>query len=283
MKTTLLLFFTFLSFSIQAQYSGYLHLPDMRTSVINNILFTDVYEKDFEKLKYNKVKNVKSYDESGQMLNEFRVNENGMIEYFSSPGDKEDNRGFAYLISWDVSGKMEKLIYQRTYHEWTYTPHYKNDAAEFIRLDFGSGSTRGQDYVFHYENEKISELHYFDKWKDTIYLVCNFIYDDIGRLAKVTTGKNFTIDSIVYEDKRISILQYKEIVKSYVMENGRFFSELTNYPSPQPKAIRLDREYPKFYAETKYYHYCENGLIDYIDDVYQGNRIKITYEYEFYE
>jgi len=288
MKKTLLIFFTLLSFNfsatVNAQYSDYLMLPDMRTAVVNNIIFKDLYAKDFEVLKKNKVKSIKSMDESGNVQNELRLNEDGQIEYYSDDGNiNYDERNREYFLTWEF-GRMQKLIYKGTNFEWTYKLNYKNGFLDFIRLDFGGNSTMGQDYILKYENGKISELQYDDKYKDSVYLICYFLYDKKDRLMKVTTGEdNYTIDSIVYEGNKISFFEYKEVVKSYIIQEDRMYSELTNYPAPQPRGYNPDVEYPRFYTETKKYNYRANGLIEFIDNGYQGENGRISYVYEFYE
>lgn len=286
MRKIFYILFSFLSVTVNAQYTDYFKWTDVRSTCIYNMIFADVLIKDLQILTANGVKEVTTRDVSGAVLNTFKLNSQGFITEYST-FEYNDGRKIKYDLTWGDGGGIQKLDYTE---EGQYGMHiiynfsYKNYFVDVISADFGMGLS--EDYVLSSvivpRGSLITKIAYHDRSKDTVYMVCDFQYDSETKLITTKTGAdNWLLDTISYEENSVLIEQRAYQKKKYVLEGSRVIEETTTFPTKHHHAyLKPNTIQEKDIVTTKKYFYKENGLIDYI--TINNSEGKIFYEYGYF-
>jgi hypothetical protein len=254
----------------------------VRGAFVYDIAMKKVIDNDVRILKENKVKSVVVRGDSGKVTSKFTVNEEGWITKYST---YEYNNGeeINYEITYEGS-KPITIKYIEKGMGIIYTFYYKDSRLDYINADFGN--KLAEDYIFSFsDRDNISRIDYNDKYKDTIYMSINFIYDVNDKIIS-TKDIRFEnpIDTISYTNNSVSIKRVNYEEKKFIMEGKRITEEQNTFPSKQlqSKSYSYQTMIPDVVSKYKYF-YKENGLIDYIDTGTDNFKNKCIYEYEFYK
>lgn len=270
MRRILLISVLLLSPNIFAQYDEQVNFRSIQNFLTYNILFGDVYRANEEALK-GIVKKIKIKDESGTVIEEIFVNENGTIAGYKTYKGVNETKT-AYDVKNNLSG-IELISADKKISEKIALNYVGNTLLSYEHfLDKGE---LHEACVMRYDNaEDKGRLTGFESglWQgDSIPFSMNFKYYATGRLYDVrVTGDNVFYYNIEYSGDTVKVnYENNSGYESYVVRGKRF-------------------EHHKVYSTElsftgeRFFEYDERGLIrkvNYSDN--RGSKYFLIYEYDY--
>jgi hypothetical protein len=257
--------------NIFAQYDEQINFRSIQNYVTYDILFGDVYKANTEIFK-GIVKKIKVKDESGKMIEEISVNENGTIGTYKTYKGVNETKA-VYDVKNNLSGielidadkkTAEKINLNYVGNTLLSYEHYlaKNELYESCTMRYDDAENKNKLTGFE------SNL-----WQgDSIPFSMNFKYDDKGRLYDVrVTGDNVFYYNIEYAGDTVKInYEGNSGYEAFIVREGKFVHH---------KVYSAELSF----TGERDFEYDERGLVKrvkYSDN--KGSKYFLIYEYDYW-
>lgn len=274
-------------------FINYIDFSDPRAAMIYNNVLAQLISADAKILSDNYVSGVTCSYEKERLISETRFNMKGYVTYYLS----YNFRGVPeteYYVTRDSINRIKnvsKTELLRKDSTINFAFNYDSDYITDLRIYSSDKLIRQATYTsMPAEAYKVnSSIIPADKYnfifiKDTINLeskdnlFCEYFVNDKGSITSMKDYKiNVTLDTIIYSDNKINIVQPEIKNIECRMYDGRiiYFLQKTKDKNPLPEG---SKGLPKDIIEKMKIVYDSNGLIEYSQDGHN----KIIYNYTFF-
>ncbi|MBS1494762.1 MAG: hypothetical protein JST55_14700 [Bacteroidetes bacterium] len=279
----------FSTVNVRAQYTDCIDYSDIRQTMIYNNVLKDFIDKDEAVLKKQNINEVICSYKDGRMISETVYNEGGIMSLlkYNFRGEAEtkitiERDSLKRVLSITVANILNKGL--PLYYVFDYDSDYITKIKVFLReklIEQGEFVSMPPEAYEKNSNIILADKYNFVDIKDMVNsnsienLYCEYFVNEKGRITLVKDVRTGAVlDSVVYKQDTIKIIQPKKSSTEYRLENGRITYKLQrtkdNRPMPPgSKGLRPDKiQKMKFYIE-------ENGLIESARD--EHDEINYTY------
>lgn len=264
------------------QYIDYIGITDPAKYLLYEFYYDDVWKKDFELMKANRVSQVKILDYGNVKFLSMDINKEGYISSYRFHGEHLQSKGRFYcgitpdsmLVFYDEQNRIIQLKciplpWGFGYIEYNFT--YEND--NLIRVNTKQERYEQTDSIF-YENEVVRRIVYDKKaYKWPV----SFFTTNKGQPNPMNyTGSD--IDGIYNPDYNVLSLRKDSLLFKY--DNGGIFGRVLKKDRIHIEFADLNQAFPGGKYE---YVYKPDGLIQYVKITDRlGDKHTRFYEYEYY-